>query len=410
MTPAPARIGRYENPFLAVEWEREPSARTRCEPLQLVTEDHALAHGWLYARGGEDTVVVLGHPRANFAHHYAVPGLVDAGFAALCLNTRWLGNDATLVHERVLLDVAAALRLARSRFERVVLCGNSGGGSLFTFYLSQALAPEGGRLVDLPWGEPFDLNRFELPDADLVVYLAAHAGEGHYLLHAIDPSVTDERDPLSCDPALDPYDPANGFREPPQETRYAAEFLERYRAAQRARVARIDAEARRRLERRRDARERWRESRSVADRRAAIATEFLCVYRTDADPRAVDPSLDPSRRDYGSLWGVRPDWINYGPVGFARVVSPEAWLSTWSGLSSRAEIAHTGRRMTLPALLVSYAGDNAIFPSDAELVARSLATEDLTRVEVDGDHYGLPAERGRERALEAVVAWLRRQR
>jgi hypothetical protein len=404
------RIGRYENPYLVAEWHREPPAGTRCEPIQLLTEDAAVAHGWLYTRGGEDTVVVLGHPRADFARHYAVPGLVEAGVAALCLDTRWLGNDSTLVHERVLLDVAAAVRAARERFDRVVLCGNSGGGSLFTFYLSQALAPAAERLTDLPWGEPFDLGRFALPPADLMVYLAAHAGEGHYLLHAIDPSVVDETDPVSCDASLDLYDPRNGFREPPEESRYDARFLERYRAAQRARVERIDAEAQRRLERRRAARARWRDTRSVADRRASIATEFLVVYRTDADPRAVDLTLDPSKRSYGSLWGVRPDWINYGAVGFGRVVSPEAWLSTWSGLSSRAEIARTGPRMTLPALQVTYTGDNGIFPSDAERIASSLGTRELERVEVDGDHYGFPSvpgKAGRDRAVEAIVDWLR---
>jgi hypothetical protein len=64
--------------------------------------------------------------------------------------------------------------------------------------------------------------------------------------------------------------------------------------------------------------------------------------------------------------------------------------------------------MTLPALLVSYDGDNGIFPSDHELVARSLGTRDLTRVEVPGDHYGFPAESGREAATAAIVEWLRR--
>jgi hypothetical protein len=404
----PTRIGRYANPHLVAEWHREPPAATRCEPLRLETPDRAAAHGWLYARGGEDTVVCLMHPRADFSRHYLVPGLVEAGFAALCLNSRWLNNDATLIHERVLLDAAAGLAAARARYERVVLCGNSGGGSLFTFYLSQALAPEGGRLRELPSGDPFDLNAFELPPADAMVYLAAHPGEGHYLLHAIDPSVTDDRDPVSCDPALDLYDPRNGFAEPPEETRYAPDFLAAYRRAQRARIERLDAEARRRIEARRAARARWQATGSVADRRRSIATDFLFVYRTDADPRCVDLSLDPSRRDYGSLWGVRPDWTNYGAVGFGRVASPEAWLSTWSGLASRAEIAKSGRRMTLPALLVSYDGDNAIFPSDGELIARSLATRDLTRVEVPGDHYGFPAEAGRDAATAAIVAWLRR--
>jgi hypothetical protein len=403
-----ARIGRYANPYLVAEWHREPPAGTRCEPLRLESADRAVAHGWLYARGGESSVVCLMHPRANFSRHYLVPGLVEAGFAVLCINSRWLNNDATLIHEQVLLDVAAGLAVARARYERVVLCGNSGGGSLFTFYLSQALAPTGERLRELASGDPFDLNAFELPPADAMVYLAAHPGEGHYLLHAIDASVTDDGDPVSCDPALDLYDPRNGFAEPPKETRYAAGFLSTYRAAQRARIARIDAEARRRIAVRRAARASWQATGSVEARRRSIATDFLFVYRTDADPRFVDLSLDPSRRGYGSLWGVRPDWINYGAVGFGRVASPEAWLSTWSGVASRAEIADTGPRMTLPALLVSYDADNCIFPSDNELIARSLATRDLTRVEIPGDHYGFPAETGREGATSAIATWLRR--
>jgi hypothetical protein len=403
--PAP-RIGHYDNPYLVAEWHRDPPAGTVCTPLILETEDRAVAQGWLYARGGERTVVVLMHPRANFSHHYLTPGLHDAGLAVLNVNSRWLNNDATLIHEQVLLDVAAALAEARKRFDRIVLCGNSGGASLFTFYLHQALAPDGERLTDTAAGDPFDLNRFTLPPADAMVYLAGHPGEGHYLMHAIDPSVVDEGDPVSCDPALDPYDPANGFVEPPGATRYAADFVVRYRAAQRDRVERLDSIARAAVERRRAARAEWSKTRDVTARRVSIATDFLRVYRTDADPRCVDLSLDPSDRAYGSLWGTRPDWINYGAVGFGRVVSPEAWLSTWSGLSSRAEIADTGSRMTLPSLLVSYTGDPCIFPSDDELIARSLGTDRLDREWVPADHYGFPVEEGREVATRIVADWV----
>ncbi len=297
----------------------------------------------------------------------------------------------------------------RTRYDRIVLCGNSGGASLFTFYLHQALAPTGERLTDTAAGDPFDLNQFELPGADAMVYLAGHPGEGHFLLHAIDPSVVDEGDPVSCDPALDLYDPANGFVEPPDQPRYEPAFLDLYRAAQRDRVERIDAVARAAVARRRDARKRWSQHHDPADRRISIATDFLRVYRTDADPRCVDLSLDPSERGYGSLWGTRPDWINYGAVGFGRVVSPEAWLSTWSGLSSRAEIPTTGARMTLPSLLVSYTGDTCVFPSDDELIAGSLATAKLDRAHVSADHYGFPAERGREVATRAVADWITAQ-
>src|SRR4051794_12142346 len=403
----PNRIGRYDNPYRVATWHRDPPAGTVCTPLVLDTQDRALAQGWLYARGGESTVAVLMHPRADFSHHYATPGLLEAGIAVLNVNSRWLNNDATLVHEQVLLDVAAGLAAARQRYDPVVLVGNSGGASLFTFYLHQVHAPAGGRLTHTAAGDGFDLNRYELLGADAMVYLAGHAGEGHYLLHAIDPSVTDEHDPVACDPALDLYDPGNGFVAPPDEPRYAANFLDRYRAAQRERVARIDERARDLVAARRAARAAHvSDAGTTADRRAAIATTFMTVYRTDADPRAVDRSLDPSARDYGSIWGRRPDLINYGPVGFGRVVSPEAWLSTWSGLSSQAEIAVTGRRMTLPALQVVYEADNCIYPSDDALIASSLATAQFERVTVPGDHYGFPAEAGRDVATRIVADWI----
>jgi alpha-beta hydrolase superfamily lysophospholipase len=403
-----AGIGRYENPYCVVEAHRPMPEGTRCEPLQLPTQDLAASEGWLWQRGGEDTVVCVMHPRANFARHYLVPALLEAGFAVLCQNSRWLGNDATLVHERLLLDVAEGVRVARQRFERVVLCGNSGGGSLYALYLHQVAAPEGGRFTDTAAGDPFDLNRFELPAADALILLAAHPGEGHFLLHAIDPSVSDERDPLSCDPSLDLFAAENGFVEPPRESRYTAGFLARYRTAQEARVARIDARAHAWVGRRRRARAAFREVPSTAARRASIATDFFVVHRTDADPRCVDLSIDPSERDYGSIWGRRPDWTNYGPVGFGRVVTPEAWLSTWSGLSSRAEITRTGPRITLPALVIGYAGDNSIFPEDQDRIAGALGSRDVVRVCVPGDHYGFPVETGREAAADAIVAWLRR--
>jgi hypothetical protein len=36
------------------------------------------------------------------------------------------------------------------------------------------------------------------------------------------------------------------------------------------------------------------------------------------DPCTVDLSLDPSERPHGSLFGKRPDLINYGLTGFGR--------------------------------------------------------------------------------------------
>jgi hypothetical protein len=410
-----SRIGRYENPYLSVEFGGDPPSGSSVQALGLETEDRANAHGFLWLPPGPkpDTVVAFMHPRADFTRHYAVPFLLEAGYAVLTQNSRSLGNDSMLVHEQILLDVAAGVRRLRDLgFERIVLCGNSGGGSLYTLYIAQAHAPQGRRLADTAAGDALDLNRYAMPHVDAVVYLAAHPGEGLFLLHAIDPSVVDENDPVACDAALDMYDPGNGFRVPPAATRYGPDFLSRYRAAQRARVERIDATARELVGRRREARARaTADPRDAAAWRQAIAVRFMTVYRTEADPRYVDLSLDPSGRDYGSLFGYRPDLINYGPFGFARVVTPEAWLSTWSGLSSRASIPRNGAAVDVPALVIGYSADNCCFASDSRLIFDSLGTSNKEIVSVPGDHYGHPAPGattwGRELALREMIAWLR---
>jgi len=393
---------------------------TRVEGLPLRAEDGGESHGTLYARGGERTVALFMHPRGDMQRHYAIPALLEGGIAAFGQAGRAVNNDVALIHERLLLDVAAALLSLRERgFRKVVLVGNSGGGALYTFYQSQAATAPPGRLRDTAAGDPCDLNAFELPPADGMVQLATHLGQGRLMLSIIDPSVVDERDPLSRDPALDMYDPANGFVPLPAPSRYAPEFLERYAAAQRARVARIDAFCR-------DVVAEWRwhlarlgapdfEALPLTDRqrieRRAFAGRYFEVHRTEAHPAYTDLSLWPSERAIGSFFSPRPDVFNYCEGGFGKVQTPRAWLSTWSGLSSRASTLDCIAQVTIPTLVVAYRGDNAVFRYHTDAVYEASPSRDKQLRQVPGDHLGfgpggLGDRSGQRAALELIVPWI----
>jgi hypothetical protein len=201
----------------------------------------------------------------------------------------------------------------------------------------------------------------------------------------------------------------------PGSSRYEPEFIERYRQAQYDRVARIDAEARRRAADAAEARQAFKVSGDPADRRRALAPRVITVYRTDADLRGVDLSLDPNDRPYGSLFGRRPDLTNYGLVGFGRFSTPEAWLSTWSACSTNADFLRCAPDVTGPVLLVELSGDQASFPADtaamsAAFHARASATGDFTSARVAGTHFGGPIAKGEPTgsslAAAEIGAWL----
>lgn len=397
---------------------------TEYEIAQLRAEDGAGSWGVLYKKGRPKTAIIIMHQRTDNSRHYAIPYLVEAGFAGFGHNNRYVGNDVETIHENIVLDIAAGIRwLKQDRgFERVILLGASGGGALFSFYQSQAQTMPPHRLTQTPAGDPPDLNQYDLPPADGMIHLAAHIGQGKFLMLNIDPSVVDEHDPLSTDPTLDMYNPANGFRFPPEETRYSQEFLARYRQAQRARVARIDAIARNHIHQQHIFKELMREAsfrrlpfeHQLAIRRRAILGTYMLINRTMANPACVDLSIDPSDRERGTLRSSEPEVYNFTEYGYARYLTPRAWLSSWSGLSSNASTVDCSRKITVPLLMVYGTADKEVLPQqDAWPIFNATASRDKQLLFIEGaGHWFTPegpkAGKGdqRERTMETIINWL----
>lgn len=377
-------------------------------PLQ--TQDGAAVNGFLYARQSADTVFCIMHPREFLATHYLVPDLVSVGHAVFTQTARSVGNDMRLEHEIALLDVAAGLNFLKDAgFKRIILVGNSGGASLYAFYNQQSLLEGAKRLEKTPGGRSTGLAEASMPVADGIVFVSPHPGQGQILLKCIDPSVADERDALSVVPALDFLDPANGYREGPEGSRYTQDFVQTFRKAQSDRVRRLDETARAMIAERLSARKLAKTSGSATDRRKGAHTSVMTIWRTDADLRCWDPTIDPSDRKLGSVWGKDPFSTNYGAVGFARFCTPEAWLSTWSGHSSRANLFETAGAVQQPCLLIDYTGDNTVFPADCAAIFEKIASPKKVRQRFRGDHHGRALEKGEEpgrvSAAKAIVGW-----
>lgn len=394
-------------------------------PVELLAPDGGIARGIMYRQAGTRPKVgaLMLHPRMDQSQSYLLLPLVAAGYAALGCAGRYVHNDSAAIQERLLLDVAEGIKVLRAAgCEQVILVGNSGGGAILTLYQAQARTAPERRLHDTPAGDSHDLGSYDLPAADGLVLLAAHPGEGTRLCRWLDPSVIDEDDPMSVDHSLDMYDPHNGFRVPPEPSSYSEEFLTRFAAGQRERAARLDERARDRIGARVAATRaaeamsergehdgRWREL-----SRRALLPQHLLIARVLACPAWLDTSIEPDDRDVGSFNNdPRPDLQNW-EESIATFLLPEAYLSTWSGISSRANINACLPSVPDPLLVVHHAGDATTHVAEARRFVELSAAVDTEFVLVrHADHWGFrilgPHQRGERttEGTEAMIEWVR---
>jgi pimeloyl-ACP methyl ester carboxylesterase len=340
------------------------------------------AHRIRPRESASDTVLMFMHPIGGGAYLPMVHELAKQGHHVIYANSRYRGADYGLIMEKVVLDLGQAIADAKRRFgyERVVLCGWSGGGSLSLYYQQQAERPT---VSATPAGDPPSLVDAELDPADAILLLAAHPSRHQVLTDCLDAAIVDEDDPSQRDPELDLF-----ALEPP----FDAALLERYREAQLARNRRITA---------------W-----VKETLASLAPNEergFVVHGTMGDPRALDPAVDPNERTPGVSFLGDPRVVNNGPVGLARFCSLRSWLSQWSFDDANGDGPRAARDISIPALVIQNDADEICTPGYANALFEAVGTEDKALHRIAGaNHYYIgpdQVEKLRESAA-FCVDWL----
>ncbi|MCA6316950.1 MAG: alpha/beta hydrolase [Phenylobacterium sp.] len=333
-----------------------------------------------------DTVLVTMHPIGGTGGLPVMRLFAEAGVHVLAADSRYRGVDNALIMEKVALDLGAAVRHAREKlgYANVILLGWSGGGALSAFYQAEAEQPS---ITHTPAGDPLSLAEARMIPADGVILMAAHVSRHCTLTEWLDASILDEQDPDRRDPALDLYGEA--VRPP-----YDAVFLDRYRAAQEARNRRITAWVKDRLE--------------TLRRRGRPNDEFgFVVHGTMADPRWLDPAVDPNDRAPGVCYLGDPRVVNMSPIGLARFSTLRSWLSQWSLDDARADGPRCLSRVKSPVLVINNSADDACTPSHARRLYEAVAHGDRRFHEIAGaTHYYQDQPELGAQAVGLVKTWL----
>jgi pimeloyl-ACP methyl ester carboxylesterase len=338
----------------------------------------------LYYRGvgrKPKVAIIATHYQIDFSEHYLADYLATRGVGFLGWNTRFRGFESSFVLDHALVDIGVGVRWLREMqgVETVVLLGNSGGGSLMAAYQSQAAEPN---IAPLPGMRPAaGLN--DLVPADGYVASAAHPGRPDVLTAWMDASVLDENDPLATDPELDLFEERNG---PP----YSPEFVGRYRSAQVARNNAITD---------------WAETELKRVRAAGFSDRPFTVMRTWADPRMVDPELEPTRRQPNLCYAGVPAKANRSAHGIAAACTLRNWLGMWSLRCAQTRAEPHLARVTCPALVINADADTGVFPSDARRIYDALGGTDKASVAIDTDHY-FTTPGARSEQADTITKWI----
>jgi hypothetical protein len=316
-----------------------------------------------------DTLMIFMHPTSTLQLLPVPRAAAHHGAHVLCAASRYAKNDAALIMEKVLLDLGAYVRHAKDvlGYGKIVIVGWSGGGSLALLYQSQAENPT---ITSTPAGDPVDIKSAKLIPADALIFQAAHISRAQLLVDSIDPSIRQENDPDDRIRELDIYDPAN-----PNQPPFSADFIAQYRKAQRARIERIRAWV-------------WDTLETLKRRNTGELERGFVTHRTFADPRFIDPAIDPNDRKPRWSYLGNPATVNTGPVALGRFSTLRSWLSQWSIQDSRADGVACAAHIRAPFLAIENSADDAVPQPHTGRIHQAAASTDKTfHVIKGGTHY-----------------------
>ena len=372
-------------------------------PLTLIFQDHSGfketyggSQNWVVCEGQylrpkdcapSKTVVIFMHPTGTMNYLPMPMALAHSGVPVMTCGSRYPHNDTALIMEKVVIDLGRYVHHAKSvlGFEKVILAGWSGGGSLSMFYQSQAEKPW---IEATPAGDPVDLMGAGLIPADGIMQLAAHVSRAITLSQWIDPAITDELKPYERDPDLDIY-----ADHPRHRPAFSEQFQHMYRNAQRNRIEAITADVRQRLE-------------DFAKNGADQREHCFVVHGTMADLRWLDPAIDANQRKPNWCYMGDPKVVNMSPAHLARYSSLRSWLSQWSQ-DSRADGPKCAGDISVPALVIENMADDACTPSHAARIVAGFTHVKPDFHQIDGaTHYYLGQPDKVAQAVAIVRNWM----
>jgi len=325
--------------------------------------------------------MIATHYQIDFSEHYLADYMATRGIGFLGWNTRFRGFESSFVLDHALVDIGVGVRWLREvqNIETIVLLGNSGGGSLMAAYQAQAVDPH---ITPMEGMRPaVGIN--DLPRADAYVASAAHPGRPDVLTAWMDGAVLDENAPFATDPDLDLFDERNG---PP----FSPDFVARYREAQIARNEAITD---------------WAELELKRVQAAGFSDRPFTVMRTWADPRMVDPTIEPTRRQPNLCYAGVPVKANRSARGIAAATTLRNWLGMWSLRHAQTRAEPHLARITCPALVINADQDTGVYPSDAQRIFDALAGSDKTLCSIDTDHY-FTTPGARSEQADTIARWI----